>query len=204
MDVAKLLSEIKYAELFGAYLNSSGKLTYTDSAKEWFDISIISNFGIEKADKLKFENRKTYQEMIFGGLGYKFNGERYYLPKAIHTDLAGDIAIAPKSGAVWPMKNWAYFNELKQLLENDGYRVNYLPIRDSLLEHISDVENHKFMISGDSLPMHIALGSEINCLTLFICTSPWEIYDYGVQTKIVSPNLDKYFYNRNLDPTAAA
>jgi heptosyltransferase II len=85
------------------------------------------------------------------------------------------------------------------LLEAKGFKVNLLPTRPTIRQHIADVQNHKFLVSGDSLPMHIALGSEIKCLTLFQCTSPWEIHDYGVQTKIVSPLLEKYFYKRHFD-----
>jgi len=196
-EAARLVTDIKYRELFGAYINKSNELTYTESSKEWFDISLASNFGKEKADELKLKNRKTYQEMIFKGMGYRFYGEKYFLPDSAATNLVGDIAIAKESGSVWPMKNWAYFEELKQKLENDGYIVNYLPVRKTILEHIGDIRNHKYLVSGDSLPMHIALGSQIKCLTLFICTSPWEIFDYGVQKKVVSPLLDRYFYNRD-------
>jgi heptosyltransferase-2 len=195
-ETANLLRKIRYQELFGAHLNSSNKLTYTKSSSEWFDLSLISKYGKNKADELKFRNRKTYQEMIFKALGFSFNGEPYYLPDPIETDLAGDIAIAPQAGSVWPMKNWAYYEELKARLEQEGYAVNYLPMRDSLLEHIGDVKNHRFLVSGDTLPMHIALGCGIKCITLFTCTSPWEIYDYGVQKKIVSPLLGKHFYQR--------
>jgi lipopolysaccharide heptosyltransferase II len=202
LQTAKLLTEIKYKQLFGAYLNRSNKLTYTESSKEWFDIGISSNFGKKKADELKFKNRKTYQEMIFKGLGYTFNGEKYFLPTPKETSLRGDIAIAPESGSVWPMKNWAYFDELKLKLEENGYTVNFLPLRKTFLEHIGDIKNHRYLISGDSLPMHIALGNEIKCLTLFICTSPWEIYDYGVQKKSISPYLGDYFYKRNFDEKA--
>ena len=84
----------------------------------------------------------------------------------------------------------------KNVFLSMGYKVNYLPMRDSLLEHIGDVKNHRFLVSGDTLPMHIALGSGIKCITLFTCTSPWEIYDYGIQKKIISPLLGKYFYKR--------
>ena len=184
-DTAGLLQNIKYKELFGAYLDSSNRLTYTESSKEWFDMSLISNFANEKTDELRFKNRKSYQEIILNGLGYAFKGEKYFLPKPIKTNLTGDIAIAPKAGSTWQMKNWAYYNEQKITLEENGYRVNYLPIRQSLIEHIADIQNHHYLISGDSLPMHIALGSEIKCLTIFICTSPWEIYDYGIQ-KIIT------------------
>jgi hypothetical protein len=36
-------------------------------------------------------------------------------------------------------------------------------------------------------------------VTLFNCTSASEIYDYGVQTKIVSPLLAEFFYKRGYD-----
>jgi hypothetical protein len=50
--------------------------------------------------------------------------------------------------------------------------------------------------------MHFALGLGIPCVTLFNCTSPWEIHDYGIQTKIVSPLLERFFYQRGFDPAA--
>jgi heptosyltransferase-2 len=201
-EVAELLNHITYDALFGAYLNSKSHITYTESAQEWFDLSLISRYGKQSADQLKLENRKSYQEMIFKGLGYTFKGEKYFLPKATKTDLKGDIAIAPKAGSIWPMKNWAYFDMLKLQLEEMDFKVNYLPLRKTLLEHIGDVQNHQYLISGDSLPMHIALGSEMKCMTIFICTSPWEIYDYGRQIKIVSPFLDEFFYKRHFNDKA--
>jgi hypothetical protein len=50
--------------------------------------------------------------------------------------------------------------------------------------------------------MHFALGTKTPCVTLFTCTSPWEIYDYGVQEKIVSPLLSQFFYKRGYDERA--
>ena len=204
LEAAMLLKEIGYKELFGAYINDDNRLTYTESSKEWFDLSLISAYGKENADQLKFENRNTYQKMIFNGLGYQFTGEKYFMPEPDETGLEGDIAIASQSGSVWPMKNWAFYDELKIKLIEKGYKVNFLPLRNTLLEHIGDIRNHRYLISGDTLPMHVALGSGIKCLTIFICTSPWEIYDYGVQKKIVSPHLKEYFYKRSFDPKATA
>jgi ADP-heptose:LPS heptosyltransferase len=77
-----------------------------------------------------------------------------------------------------------------------------LPQRASLLEHLSDVRNHCCLVGGDSLPMHFALGTRTRCVTLFTCTSPWEIYGYGVQRQIVSPLLEKFFYKRGYDERA--
>src|SRR5213078_2088977 len=105
-------------------------------------------------------------------------------------------------GPVWPMKGWAYYDRLKAELEATGLRVNVLPRRNSLLEHMGDVSNHRCLVGGDSLPMHFALGTRTPCVTLFNCTSPWEIYDYGMQEKIVSPLLEEFFYKRGYDERA--
>jgi Glycosyltransferase family 9 (heptosyltransferase) len=201
-DCSGFLQGVRYQQLFGAHMNAQGGLTYTEDSRRWFDLSLISAFGKRSADQLKLRNRYTYQEMIFEGLGLNFEGQRYMLPKAHPTDLTGDVALAPVAGAVWPMKNWAYYAELKQELENRGLKVNVLPRRTSLLEHLGDVQNHRCLVGGDSLPMHLALGSGTPCVSLFTCTSPWEIYDYGIQTKIVSPLLAEYFYRRDFDPRA--
>ncbi len=201
-EAASLIGDVRSSELFGAYTDDSGRMVYTESSREWFDLSLISSFGKKKADDLKLRNRKTYQELIFEGLGYKFKGERYFLPRPVQTGLKGDIAIAEKSGAVWPMKNWAYYKELKEKLEARGYVVNYLPMRKTLRQHIGDVQGHGYLISGDTLPMHIAIGSGIKCLSIFLCTSPWEIYDYGIQKKMISPFLERYFYKRGFEMNA--
>jgi ADP-heptose:LPS heptosyltransferase len=100
------------------------------------------------------------------------------------------------------MKNWAYYEALSDLLKERGLTVNVLPHRATLLEHLADVAGHRCVVSGDSLPMHLALGSGVPCVTLFNCTSPWEICDYGLMTKVVSPVLGEFFYKRGFDKRA--
>ena len=124
------------------------------------------------------------------------------LPEPIQTGLSGDVAIAADAGPVWPMKQWAYYGELIRRLKDKGLIVNVLPKRTSLLEHLSDVRNHCCLVGGDSLPMHLALGTGTQCVTLFNCTSPWEIYDYRIQKKVVSPLLEQFFYQRGYDERA--
>jgi lipopolysaccharide heptosyltransferase II len=201
-ETSLFLNELKFKQLFGAHLNSDDKLTYTSDSRGWFDLSLISTHGREEADRLKFLNRRTYQELIFDGLGLGFCGEPYYLPPPQPTGLLGDVAISSTAGSVWPMKQWAYYNELKNELEFEGLKVNILQSRPSLHEHLADVQGHRCLVSGDSLPMHLALGSGLRCVSIFTCTSPWEIYGYGLQEKIVSPLLERFFYNRGYDRRA--
>jgi len=202
LPAAQFAHQVQHTRIFGAYLDDRGSVVYSEDSRHWFDLSLISVHGRERADALKLLNRRTYQELIFEGLGLTFTGERYVLPKPAPTELAGDIAIAPVAGPVWPMKGWAYYDELKAELETTGLKVNVLPRRNTLLEHLADVSNHRCLVGGDSLPMHFALGTGTPCVTLFNCTSPWEIYDYGLQTKLVSPLLERFFYKRGLDTAA--
>jgi lipopolysaccharide heptosyltransferase II len=202
LDVAQFVRTVRCGEMFGAYVDSDVSLRYTKDFARWFDLSLISSYGKLKADKLKFRNRRTYQELIFEGLGFCFTDEPYLLPEPLETKLSGDVALGAEAGPVWPMKKWAYYDQLKQRLEGEGLTVNFLPKRSSLREHLGDVRNHQCLVSGDSLPMHFALGTGTRCVSLFTCTSPWEIYDYGVQKKIVSPRLEEFFYKRERDERA--
>lgn len=204
IEVGFFLRTLRFGQLFGAYVDSRNRLSYTDDSRRWFDLSLISRYGRARADRLKFQNRSTYQELIFDGLGFRFDGEKYLLPQPLETGLSGDVAIADEAGPVWPMKKWAHYGQLKRELEIKGLKVNILPRRSSLLEHLADVQGHRCLVSGDSLPMHLALGTMTPCVSLFNCTSPWEIYDYGIQTKVVSPLLEEFFYQRGFDPRAAS
>jgi heptosyltransferase II len=202
LEAGQFVRGLKFGRLFGAFLESDNRLVYTDDSRGWFDLSLISRFGKQSADQLKLENRRTYQDLIFSGMGFVFKGESYRLPEPAWTNLAGDIAIAPEAGPVWPMKNWAFYDVLKERLEGRGMVVNVLPRRETLLEHLGDVRNHRCLVGGDSLPMHFALAVGTRCVTLFNCTSPWEIHDYGLQQKIVSPLLAEFFYQRSMDRRA--
>jgi heptosyltransferase-2 len=201
-ETSSFLKELRFKQLFGAHLNGDDQLAYTADSRDWFDLSLISVYGREEADRLKLLNRRTYQELIFEGLSLGFKGEPYYLPLPRPTGLKGDVAISSTAGPIWPMKQWAYYDELKKQLESAGLRVNILHGRPTLLEHLADVQGHCCLVSGDSLPMHLALGSGVRCVSIFTCTSPWEIYGYGLQKKIVSPVLDKFFYKRGYDRSA--
>jgi len=201
-EIAEFARTVKHDRIFGAFHDHEGHLTYTDNARGWFDLSLISRFGRARADELKLRNRRAYQELIFEGLGLEFRGEPYLLPSPIATDLKGDVAIASAAGPVWPMKTWAYYEKLELALEAMGLRVNVLPQRRSMLEHLGDIDGHRCVVGGDSLPMHLALGLGKTCVTIFNCTSPWEIYDYGLLTKLVSPVLSEFFYKRTFDQRA--
>lgn len=201
-ETSEFVQSMGPARTFGAMPADDGGVTYSADSSEWFDMSLVSRFGRQRADELKLANRRSYQQMIFAGLGLKFTGQTYALPRPTPTDLRGDVAIAAVAGPVWPMKNWGHYDSLQRELEAAGLCVNVLPKRATLLEHLGDIANHRCLIGGDSLPMHLALGLGVPCVTIFNCTSPWEIHDYDLQTQIVSPLLAEFFYKRGIDTRA--
>lgn len=193
-------NKLTYQNIIGCQIINN-QVTYASPSTEWFDMSLVSKFGIEKANEFKLKNTKTFQELIAPIFNLKFTGQPYSILNYNVNDaiVKGDIAIAKTAGNKWPNKNWAHYDELKSELEKLGYIVNYLPNRSSIKEHIADIAFHKLIICGDSLPMHIAISLKIPSIAIFTCTSHVEIYGYNTITKIISPKLNNYFYQREFN-----
>lgn len=200
--IEAVFERVSARQVYGSYPGPGRSVAYTDDARAWFDMSLISRFGLERANRLKLENRKSFQELLFTGLGFRFTGQSYLLPRLeIASDLHGDIATASKAGARWPLKSWPGFPALKRRLEG-RYKVHELPTRDRLLHHVADIAGHRLLVANDSLPMHLAIGLGIPTVAIFTCTSPWEIHEYGVLHRVVSPRLEEYFFSRDDPPEA--
>jgi len=62
-EICRTISTIPHKKLIGAFFKDNN-VNYTEDSREWFDMGLASRFGKEKADILKKENKKTYQEII--------------------------------------------------------------------------------------------------------------------------------------------
>lgn len=78
LEACRTASRIKYGRIVGAY-TEKGKLDYSRDLSEWFDMGLISRFGIEKANLLKKENSKTYQQIIASALGIPYSRPKFRL-----------------------------------------------------------------------------------------------------------------------------
>jgi heptosyltransferase-2 len=196
---ARLASEVKTGELTGVYLNA-GKVCYTDNSSAWFDMSMVSKFGLEKANQLKAANTLTYQDCIFSMIGKKFTGEPYCIYRDKSIQPANKlIGIEKRTGERWPDKQWWGYDELVKKLEGENISVNVFAQRNNIRDYLKDIDSCSHVVSGDSLAMHIAMAYQKRCAAIFNCTSPQEIYDYGLLKKAISPLLDKYFYSSGFD-----
>ncbi len=189
-----IIDKVSGKKLIGAY-RENGKVLYTKELEGWFDMSLVSKYGKKKADELKFLNRKTYQEFLFEAFGKEFSGEPYLINEEVqYNPVLKRIGIEARAGERWPTKRWNQFDKLKEYLISEGFEVFEFVQRPTILEYMKDIATCEFLFTGDSLAMHIGLALKIKMITFFTCTSPWEIYDYGVMTKIISPKLEKAFY----------
>jgi heptosyltransferase-2 len=113
-EACELTSKVKANKIIGAYLDN-GKIAYTPSA--WFDMSFISKYGLDEANRLKKLNRKTFQQHMMDLLGIQVGGYIFGLtPEEIEygrkyvRDLGlgtGDriVGINTGAGKRWPLKS---------------------------------------------------------------------------------------------------
>lgn len=198
-DCALLAAKANKDHLAGLY-SDNGKINYTDNSANWFDMSKVSRLKRIEANKLKMKNTLSYQHHIFQMIGKRFAGEPYrvFTNKSINTN-DKLIGIEKRAGRQWPNKHWTGYGRLIEKLSEKGWQLRVFEERSDLREYMQDIAECSHIVSGDTLAMHIALAYEKTCTAIFNCTSPQEIYDYGLMKKVVSPALKKYFYKTTFD-----
>ncbi|MGH7837989.1 MAG: glycosyltransferase family 9 protein, partial [Candidatus Binataceae bacterium] len=70
--LCELASSLKSSRISGAY-KSGDECRYTDDLAPWFDMGLLrpaSQGGLKRANELKKDNRETYGEVIYRGLGF--------------------------------------------------------------------------------------------------------------------------------------
>jgi heptosyltransferase-2 len=127
--------------------------------------------------------------------GIAFTQQPYCIYKNQHiTTRPKLVGIEARVGARWPNKGWSGYTALVELLQQNGYECQLLQQRQHITEYLDDIARCAFIISGDTLAMHVAMAYGIPSIAIFNCTSPAEIYDYGTLKKIVSPLLQQAYY----------
>ena len=193
---AQLASSVSAKKLIGVHFNHDG-LTYSAQSSGWYDMSLISKKGKAVANALKKSNPFPFQHWLFNMTGSTFTNQSY----AIHQNSAikkidGLVGIESRVGYTWPNKHWAGYECLEKEITALGYHVKYFRQRENIRDYFDDIASCSSIISGDSLPMHVALAYKIPCIAIFNCTPPTEIYEYGILQKIVSPLLQTHLYSR--------
>lgn len=87
-EACSLATSVNSKKIIGAYLNDSRRV-YTKDSSSWFDMGIISRFGLKKANERKAENKKTYQEIIYKILELRYSKQE---PVLILSEKGQDFA----------------------------------------------------------------------------------------------------------------
>jgi len=191
---ALIASRIPTKKITGICLENK-QLIYTPDSAPWYDMSLISSLGSSCANEAKKQNTASYQQLLLSMFDVPFNGEQYCIYRNNHIrPMPRIVGIETRVGARWPNKGWSGYPTLINKLHDLGYSCKQLEQRNSIVEYLDDIAGCSFIISGDTLAMHVAMAYHIPSIALFNCTSPAEIYDYGTLTKIVSPLLMEAFY----------
>ncbi len=80
-------------------------------------------------------------------------------------------------------------NELKR----DNLIIYHNNPNNSIKEFASLVNLCQKMVCSDSFSLHISLALNKPTVGLFFCTTPYEVEDYGLLKKIISPLYDVFF-----------
>lgn len=88
-------------------------------------------------------------------------------------------------------------------LKNEGIFLITNNPNNSLNEFAAVVNLCGVVVCGDTMILHLASTLNKKTIALFFSTSPWEVEDYGVVKKIISPLLKDYFYINSYIPELA-
>jgi heptosyltransferase-2 len=111
LPVLEGVGRLRAACVRGAFLDRAGRPTYSEDARRWFDMGLLSRFGKAHADRLKKANRLGHAQMFCSIFGVEsvqpgFHGDP---PCARWAEqwLGNDqwhVGITPFAGARWPGK----------------------------------------------------------------------------------------------------
>ncbi len=82
---------------------------------------------------------------------------------------------------------------IKELEQEQIFIISNNP-KNTLKEFAAVINLCNVIICGDTMVLHLASALNKKIIALFFVTSPYEIEDYNLMTKLISPLLEDYFY----------
>jgi len=194
-------AEYYLERVFSDHTNRTNKKTYQEMIFEIAELPYnkeeptINNFNNNYIDKFMKKNNLTKEDKI--------------------------ICINLGTNNRWPSKAWHKDNiiEITKKLKEENYKILIRggPNEEEFLKEIfSEVKDEnvfsnlpdilpipelssllnicELVITGDTLVLHLAIALKKKTIALFFCTPSWEIEDYNIVKKIVSPLFEKNFY----------
>ena len=137
------------------------------------------NFIEYISDKQNGKKLKTYwQQVLIEMLGVGWKGQGYILGYQSKSEEKYDIGFNYYVGTKWKTKGMLIdkWKELENRLLEEGYRISWQEGLHDLHDYIEWINSCRFLISQDSLGLHIAIALKKRFIGLFGPTASTEIY----------------------------
>ncbi len=199
-------SEYYLNTLFDDYLKKTNARTYQEMMFEVAELrykvepyKLTLDKKSQQYGKDFFEKHNLLQKKI---IGVHMGASSRWPSKVWHeSNLKEFIIKAIKSG--YEILLFGGPNEIEghklfaQKLAKEGHKVHQNNPHNSKLEFAALVSHCDYIVCSDSLALHVSTGVGRKTVALFFCTSPNEVEDYGLITKLVSPFLKDFFPERS-------
>jgi len=215
---------IKAKEKYGYYLDKDGHPNYFNEKARFYLERVFSDFINRYNKKTYQEMMFEISELKYKKEECILDFDNQYGKDFLRKNHLGTsdkfVGIHMGSAPRWPSKVWGSekiiefikriknYNmilfagpneaiiqkELIKTLDNSGVKVYGNDPSNSVKEFISLVNLCDVMIVNDSLALHVSIALKKKTIALFFCTPSWEIEDYGIVKKIISPLLNNHFY----------
>lgn len=139
LETCKFIQGLKHKKLTGPY-TFQDRIFYTENSSLFYDMGKISKFGLEKANELKKNNKRSYQNIYSEILGLRKNNypivlnltkEQVKLSEDFRQRHAGLenllVGINTGAGTNWPLKSISE-DKTAQLIEKIQQERNLKPI----------------------------------------------------------------------------
>jgi len=208
---------IKADKKYGYFLDRDGNPNYFNEKAKFYLERVFSNYINKNNRKNQLEmlheiielpyKQQDYilnlsgSELIYGNkfrknklIGINIGSGLRWRNKTIHKETLIDlIRLLKKEYNVLLLGG----NQEKYLLEElrNKLRVNINNSENTLREFASVMNACDYIITGDTLALHLALALKKKTIALFFCTPDWEIENFSYLKKVTSPLMLNNFFS---------
>jgi len=148
LDLGRFTTSLRPKFVFGCWFDQHHGLTYSKTSASWFDMSLSSRLGKEKADRLKAQNQKSFPNMICDALGISvarpsldlLDHEKVAsleLKKTLSSGTKPLLGINANAGARWKYKSLPLDQTIKLI---ELIFLHHSPINIALLGGLSEFQ----------------------------------------------------------------
>jgi heptosyltransferase-2 len=197
----------KYGKEIADKLKKNNFLTHKEIFEKMLDIKIkkpifFNSFKIEERIKNKFDfNNKYFNIGINSGSGGRWTSKQLKIKETIKLiNMLLNIKINNKATRIFLLGGPDEIERNKKILKSiNNERIVNTGNFNSLLEFAAIIKYLNYIISSDSLALHLAISQNVKNLSFYAPTSANEIDTFGIGKKIIFLAKDYCSYKKDAD-----